>query len=255
MPTNTVSINDLLGSGGYNSLVTTQKDSNGNVIGLSSDGVTYPIINSYTWATRPNYSTTTVGTVINITDIGGTSGSFWKATAVGWVPLNGPVVLAKSWGTAAAPVAPALGNTAGALFVPSAGIGSLIIPANILIPGHSTLFIRAAFHRDGVAASAIARIFLGTAGTISDAILFSLGIANTEDMEARPFVEVSPTSTTSVTTTNYLPSGNTGTAGLIQPVTTNINTGAAMTLSFGCSTVNVADTLSLVGYTVELESI
>ncbi|MEP6879000.1 MAG: hypothetical protein ABI865_09140 [Nitrosospira sp.] len=214
-----------------------------------------PVVLTYTWATMPNYYTTPVGTVINLSDVGGLAGSFWKATAVGWFPLNGKALLAKNWGSVAAPVAPAISNTAGALFVPSGGAGSLLIPAPMLVPGHSTLAIRAAFHRDGTAASAIARIFLGTAGTISDAVLFSLGITTTDDNQARPFVEASPISASSTTTTNYLSAGNTGTPGVIATVTANINTAAAMVLSFGTSTVNAADSLSLIGYTVEIESI
>lgn len=213
-----------------------------------------PLVLTYTWATRPNYSTTAVGTVINISDVGGEAGSFWKATAVGWFPLNGKALLAKNWGSVAAPVAPVL-NTTGALFVPTGGAGSLVIPASMLIAARSTLIVRALIHRDGVTATGTARIYLGTAGTSGDSSIYGATLTATEDLQSRPFVEASAISAMSVTSTNYLPPGNTGTANVISTVTTNINTAAAMTLSFGVSGANTADSFSLIGYTVEIESV
>ncbi|MDN5752328.1 MAG: hypothetical protein L0H15_03475 [Nitrosospira sp.] len=214
-----------------------------------------PLVLTYTWATKPNYSLTAAGTIINISDVGGEGGSLWKATSAGWVPLNGVVKLASKWGTVASPVATISGST-GALFVPTGGSGSLIIPASMLIPEHSVLRARAVMHRRGINGTATARIYLGTAGTSSDDTAYSLGIAATDTLEIRPDVEIGVVASASMTGTNWMAPGSTGSSPTaVTAMTTNINTAAAMTLSFGMDNANALDSFDLIGYSVLLESL
>lgn len=211
-----------------------------------------PVVLTYTWATRPNYSTTDAGTVISISDVGGSSGSFWKATSGGWVPLNGSVVLASNWGSLAAPVATQTGST-GALFVPTGGAGSLVIPATMLITSRSALEIEAMHRRRGATATAILSIYLGTAGTVADSKVFDLSVAATNNQDNRPAVTVGFT-TGVATISNWLAPGSAN-ASAYADKTTNINIAAAMKISFGISAANAADAFDLVGYTVRLNSI
>ncbi|SEO77990.1 hypothetical protein [Nitrosovibrio sp. Nv6] len=213
----------------------------------------YNPILTYTWATRPNYSTSTAGTVINISDVGGEAGSFWKATSAGWIPLNGQVKLAGDQGSIAAPVATITGST-GALFNLSGGFGSLVIPAKMLIPGHSALRLRALFYRRGANATATATIYIGTTGTSADPRAYFLSLTATDLQQNRADAEtVVATATTACTTAWLAPQQQTITAA--SDLTTNINTDAAMTVSIGVATASALDSFDLISYSVVLESI
>ncbi|SEO63442.1 hypothetical protein [Nitrosovibrio sp. Nv6] len=206
---------------------------------------------TYTWATKPNYSLATVGTVINILDVGGEAGSFWKATSVGWVPLNGPVKLASQWGTVLAPVASV--ENAPAKFSVPVGAGSLAIPAGMIIPGHSVLSIRAALHKRGASLCTF-RIYLGTSETSSDAPVYALNV--TADLnDIYPSVEIGAVSSSSLTSTYWMPAGSSGSPSAITAVTANINTGAEMHISFIAINMEASNGLDLIGYSVVLESL
>jgi hypothetical protein len=231
------------------------RDYGGNIVGLEGDSNIIPITLSYTWATRPNAFTSSLGTIINISDVGGAGGSLWKAIPEGWVPVNGTVKLASKFGTIVSPAASITGST-GALFAPSNVVGALTIPATMLIPGHSILRVRAVFHRRGANATASTRIYVGTAGTSSDAFAYSLPIAATDTLETRPEVEIGVIGSNSMISSNWLSPGNTGASPApALPMTININTNAVMTLSFGVSSANASDSFDLIGFSVVLESI
>lgn len=230
------------------------RDSKGNIVGLEADEGTIPLALSYTWNTRPNAYTTAAGTIINIRDVGGEAGSLWKATAAGWVPLNGTVKLASKWGSVASPVASIMGSTGG-LFAINGGAGSLVVPATMLIPGRSILRVRALIHRRGANATAIVRIYLGTAGTSSDGMIFSISLAATDTLQTRPDIELAAITSSSMTSTDWLTPGNNGSPGVIRAVSTNINTEAAMTISFSIISANTLDSFDLIGYSVVLESL
>lgn len=216
-------------------------------------GEIMPIINTYTWATKPIYATTTVGTVINISDVGGTGGSFWKATAAGWVPLAGSITLYSAYGSRVSPIATL--NTAAALFVPTGGAGSLVIPATALIPGRSKLRIDAIMERTGANATGAFSIYLGTGGNTTDSLVFQTVTAMTTLVGPRPAVDVFIQATGGITTTSYVLPGATTTADAFRDLTSQINTQSAMTVSFGISAASALDTFRLIGVTVELVSI
>lgn len=207
---------------------------------------------TYTWNTRPVYGATKPGTVINISDVGGESGSFWKATSAGWVPLNGTLYLANNWGTTAAPVA-TITNSTGALFSPLGGAGSRTLPAACLIPGHSRLRVSAWYQKRGGTASGLCRIYLGTTGTTADASIHSTSIT-ADGMHHRAYSESGVVDSATLVTIPWLaPDGSSAAA--VSIATTNINTNSAMIVSFGISTSNVADSFDLIGYSVLLESL
>lgn len=228
------------------------RDQSGNVIGLEGDGQsTIPLALSYTWNTRPNAFTSAAGTIINILDVGGQAGSFWKATSAGWVPFNGTVKLASKQGSVASPVASITGST-GALFTVNGGAGSVVVPATMLIPGRSLLRVAVLFHRRGANANAIVRIYLGTTGTAADATAFSLNFAGNLQ-QARTDLEIGAATSSSLTSTFWLAPGASA-PNAFSTMTTNINTDAAMTLSIGIASANALDSFDLIGYSVVLES-
>lgn len=228
------------------------RDQNGNIVGLAGDGdAGIPLALSYTWNTRPNAFVTPAGTVINILDVGGEAGSLWKATAAGWVPLNGSVKLASRWGSVSSPVATITGSTGGKFSI-THGYGSLLIPAAMLIPERTSLRFSALFHRRGSNGGASARIYLGTTGTTSDASAFVLAF-NRDAYQVRADVEVGVVSSNSLTSTLWLAPGAVS-ANAFLTMTTNINTNANMSLSYGISSSNALDAFDLIGYSVVLES-
>jgi hypothetical protein len=211
---------------------------------------------SSTWDNRRNPFTTPAGTVMNITDVGGPGGSLWKATSKGWVPLGGSVLLAQAWGTLSAPVATISGST-GKLFVPSGSVGSLLIPAKMLIATRSSLRISCVFHRRGATATAGGRIYFGTAGTTSDSAVYNLTYGASDWLQAR--VDVAAVASIEVLSTNWLSAGNTGTLSTPPPVQIfekNIDLDADMTISFGIepATASASDAFDLIGYSVKLVS-
>lgn len=220
----------------------------------AGEAATLPVVLTYTWATKPNYFKTDAGTIINISNAGGAAGSLWKATPAGWVPLNGSVLLAQGWGTVSAPLATISGST-DALFAPSGGGGSLVVPASMLIAGRSMLRIGAVIHRRGANGTAIGKIHVGTGGTTSDSAVYSLSYAATDALEARPEVDVAAVNTSTITSTNWLSLGNTGSPTPIVSPSTNINLAAAMTVSLGIASANGLDSFDLIGYSVVLRSI
>lgn len=211
-----------------------------------------PLILTYTWATKPNYFTTSVGSFINISDVGGPGGSFWRATSGGWVPLNGSVLLASNWGSLTSPVATQTGST-GILFVLAGGTGSLVIPATMLIAGRSKLEIEVMHRRRGATATAAFSVYLGTSGTTADSKVFDVSIAATNNQDNRPMMTIGFTAGVA-TISNWLAAGGANGGAFIDK-TSNINLAAAMTISFGISAANLADAFDLIGYTARLNSI
>lgn len=217
-------------------------------LALSIDGE----IQTYTWNTRPVFAATTVGTIINVSDVGGAGGSFWRATAAGWVPLNNSVLLAQKWATIAAPVATLTGVTDG-LFTVTGGFGSLTIPAAMLVVGHTSLHIRAYLHRRGATGTAIARVYIGTAGTSADSQAFFLNF-NGDLQDLRTDIDIGVTGASTLTTTSWLTPGSAA-ANVFRDRTDNINVNSTMIVSFGVASANAADSFDLVGYSVRLQSL
>lgn len=218
---------------------------------LSVDGT----IQTYTWNTRPVYAATDVGTIINVSDVGGEGGSFWRATSFGWVPLNGTIKLASKWGTQTTPVATVTG-TANGFFSITGGAGSLTIPATMLIPAHSVLRIRALVRRRGANGTAILKAYLGTVGDTTDAAALSVTYSQNDGRIIRGDIEVGVITSSSMSTTNWVPITYVDTSGsILGEMTANINTNSSMFIKFAIVAANSLDAFDLIGYSVVMESL
>lgn len=206
---------------------------------------------SYTLATLPLSTTLTPGTVVRVTNLGGTGGSFLEATTAGWVPLNGSAVLASQWGTLASPLSTVTGVTSG-LFTPAGGVGSLVIPAGLLIASRSKLEIEWFAQKVGANATCALRTYLGALGTASDPAILNLSLVITDGISARPAISVGFIEGNMVTTQGIGPGGQSATVGLLDKT---IDLTVANTISFGFAAGHASDSYRLIGYSVKLITI
>lgn len=229
------------------------RDESGNIVGLEGDeGSTISLALSYKWNTRPNAFTTAAGTIIRISDVGGAAGSLWSATAEGWVPLNGRVLIAQAYGSVAAPLATQTGSAGTAFTVPG---GNVFVPARMLIVGKSALLVEALCRKRGANGTAVFTITFGTANTASDSAIVNMAAAAATNQDLRPFNRnMFPTSTT-MTATGMLYAGANNGSAVITDRTTNINTNADMYIGFNINGANTADAFDLIGYSVAMESL
>ena len=226
-------------------------DANGNTVLVGPDGESYYVKTDFTWATMPSPSGN-LGLVIPVKDIG-PFGTHFISDGTNWQPLNGRAIIAADWGSEANPLATYTGGTGGLFTLPK---GAITLPAGLLVAGKSQLEIRVKVRRTSNTATANFLVKLGTAGTTSDGDIYASQLAATTNLAQHATPIVGMRTATEAVSINYLSPQAVGasSSAIEKVVTSNINTAAAMTLSFGISSANAADTFTLVGYAVELVS-
>lgn len=127
----------------------------------------------YTWATKPAATAVDRWMQIIISDVGKDGGSLWQSNGTNWIPV-GAVVLFQS----ASPVDMVAGsggtpNTTEQLFT-----SAIALPAGLLRAGSQFRFTLGV-DKSAAADTCTVRVRMGSAGTVVDAVLVSLGLAAT----------------------------------------------------------------------------
>lgn len=173
-----------------------------------------------------------------------------RSNGTRYVPINGQATLFQdNFGTLAAP---ALTEGAGSTTF-TFNIGAPQIPANLLAIDDK-LYVRARFQRHNANATMnTIKICIGTAGTTSDAYVWSATLAATDLLQASAFCYADiVTATAFVTNSTSTLTGTGGTTNLVDQ-TTNFNIASAMTITIG-GTKHTSDTLDLISYQVVWEA-
>jgi len=225
-------------------------DASGNVTGLvGPDGTEYDLDPTYTWSGKPAAAGNT-GVVIRVTDVGH-FGTNFVSDGSNWHPVNGQAVIAADWGSEANPLATYTGGTGAIYTLPK---GAIVIPAGLLVAGKTQIEVRAKVRRTTNTATANFLVKLGTNGTVSDGDVFAAQMAATTNLALHATPYIGMRTATEAVSTNYLSfqAAGASASAIERVVTTDINTAAAMTLSFGIGSANAADNFSLIGYAVTL---
>lgn len=160
--------------------------------------------------------------------------------------IPGSILVAASIGSLAAPAATKTGAT-------SHKLGSIIIPAGVLIPGRSRIDVKGLVKRVGATATANLDVRLGTLKTTSDNLVSQVSLAATTNLERRLGEEIWVGSKTGFTATDTL-LALTNTASISDDRTTNFDTTAEMELGVYISSANAADSFSLIALQAIIQS-
>lgn len=230
----------------------------GTVISYLSNGTTWltlpggggVFIGDFTWEARPTTGLI-VGNTARFINIG-LGGAYGWWDGLDWYPIGDWVFydLSSAKTITGVPnvgvsgnftgIAPGLAVTVNTAFAPTGG--PFTIPANVL-SSRRRLYVWSAVHRrNNVSPSAATnRVYLGTAGNLTDSLLAAGSLSNTDGRQSALTPSVwFPTSTTAVD--NALVSTGTN---LIDVVSTNINTAAIMYVTFAVQHDNASDEFSL----------
>ena len=244
------SVNDSLMYQGNCNVPTWDRDSGGNITGLvGPDGTEYALDSAYTWSSKPAAAGNT-GVVIRVTDVG-PFGTHFVSDGSNWHPVNGQAVIAADWGSEANPLVTYTGGTGAIYTLPK---GAIVIPAGLLVAGKTQIEVRAKVRRTTNTATANFLVKLGTNGTVSDGDVFAAQMAATTNLALYATPHIGMRTATEAVSTNWLAfqAAGASSSAIEKVLTTDINTAAEMTLSFGIGSANTADSFSLIGYAVTL---
>jgi hypothetical protein len=205
---------------------------------------------AYTWSTRPA-AAGRAGQVIRVSDIGATgAGSHWISDGTNWRPVNGSVVICNLVGSLATPLESKTGATSGSF---TTLVAASKIPAEVLVPGSSSIAVQTLWNRVGATATAIAAVNIGTAGTSSDSNVYALTYAATTlfNLISEPILSAAESGR--LTSSNWVSHGGSGGAAAVDR-TTNINTAADMYVTPNYSSANAADTFQIIAHKVTVFS-
>ena len=179
-------------------------------------------------------------------------GDLWNMTALGWIPANGRVSLASNQGALSGSPVSTISNATSGIWAVTGGIGSLTIPAGMIVPGVTELCMNAKLRRRINTATVQYNVYVGTAGDATDSLYYTVNAAATNNLDTRISGIAGFPSSTKMTTANYQGPGSS--AGAFQDRATNINTAADMKISFGITSGNILDFYDLVSYNIWLQS-
>lgn len=181
-----------------------------------------------------------------ITSFNGSGGIEVKSNGTRYVPRNGRACLFRdSFGTVASPTLTVGAGSTSFTF----SISTPTIPAGMLAVD-DMLFLKFSTNRHNANATIPFSVCLGTAGTTSDAVIWSASIPATDALKTNGDCCVAITASTSFTSNSQgAQSGTGGTTGVVDG-TTNVNTASAMIFTFG-GTKNTNDTIDLLRYSIE----
>lgn len=183
-----------------------------------------------------------------ITGYNGSSGILVKSNGTRYVPINGMTRLfGDTYGTIASPT---LNTGGGTSFTFS--IGTPTFEAGMLSTDDK-LVITFRVNRHNANATMPLKVCLGTAGTTSDANLWSGSLAATDVLLCNALIHANVGSATSINTNSSASLNGTGATTSAVDVTANFNTASAMILTIG-GTKNTSDTLDLLEWSVDWKS-
>ena len=128
-------------------------------------------------------------------------------------------------------------------------IGTPTFPANLFAIGDRLMF-KGRGRRHNTNALMLLSVCLGTAGTTSDATLWTASLAATDILDVPFDVYALIGDSTNFTTNNTTIHGGTGGAGFVTDKTTNFNIASVMILTIG-GTKNTNDTIDLGGFSLD----
>lgn len=177
----------------------------------------------------------------------GQKGIYLVSDGTYWRPRDGRQLLFQRFGDITAPLDTKTGAATLIFTLPQ----TLLIPGGLIAP-HSRLDIRAEVRRTTATGGATLNLRLGTAGTTADQAIYSATLVGTAGLTAQINQSArfgsAATRYTSMNNTNQNAQGNT----LVER-TTNVNTANDMRVTIDLGGANVADTFTLIGYSVYLE--
>lgn len=164
-----------------------------------------------------------------------------------WKPLNNSArILTKIFGTIASPTAAIAAGTINYNF--NTLLGSPTLPAGMLSIGDELEF-RATGLRNGATATMTFKVSLGTAGTNSDAFVWTGTLAATDALTVNTMSKVTVGDATNFTTNGSSSFSGAGGAGILLNGTTNFSILSALIISVN-GTKNTADTINLLSLSV-----
>jgi hypothetical protein len=202
------------------------------------------------WANRPD-PTAAPGGLINVTDIGGPTGTLFRSDGIKWYPLSGRITIANLPG-------PYSDNTGTNKLIGFSG-GAPKIPAGLIVPGSAgtKLRITAEVKKLGSLSTLAGDIRFGTANSFADSQLSNLApLGPSAGATASAIIDITfPTSTTiEATQRTIIGSGSNPSTGYYPAasITTGINTTSDMYVNIGYNTATAGDGLQVRNVLVEL---
>lgn len=181
-----------------------------------------------------------------ITGFGGSSGILVKSNGTRYVPVNGSAWLfGDTYGTIAAPTLNAGAGSTSFTF----SIGTPSIPANILAVDDKLIWTFR-MQRHNANATMTPKVCIGTAGTTSDASVWSASLAATDVLICNALIHSYVSAATSICSNVSAALTGTGGTTSASESTTNFNIASDMTITIG-GTKNTSDTLDLLEWSVE----
>ncbi len=209
------------------------------------------VLGTFTWSQARAISPfPSAGTMVRVADIGlpGVGTIFVSDGASNYFPVAEAIIYNRV-GSPTTPIA---------TFGPSIALntlhampgGPIVIPARLIVPGVSKLRVRAALIRKANNGALDFSIAVGTTGTVADQRIAGGRLGNNNNIQPIDVIVPFPETSRAMSNQNFIWT----TDFFYKEYTANINTAAAMTVSFVSSEAPAADSFAVVSMKIWVES-
>jgi len=201
-----------------------------------------------TWAGRPAVGLVPVGAELQATDY---ANQKWICDGTYWRPAQGRVNIGQQYGNASQPLATLSNTVQGYFTIPG---GNPLIKAGMIIP-HSRVYFEALTRKEGTGGTAGFYGRLALVGASYPDATFATATIGNNNLQCHRFYSTANfgTSKTQFVTPQYLAPGAGATNSTVDKGA-QVNTDADMEVSMAIASANIADSFSLLGYSVWLEA-